>query len=100
MSQTFTPPLPRFTDGILCYYENVTTEVQLASIVNIPNWHFQRIVFPRERLLLEVPADALLDVYGATEDSQETLLEQIPCQRLQVREENPSGDGWESTQTG
>lgn len=76
------PSLP--SDGsnrILCYYENATSQVQIARIANIPNWLFERVVFPQQRLLFEALPEALLEVRTNT-----SLLDQIPCLRLQVRD--------------
>lgn len=85
MVQTSTSLPGDWSDRILCYYENATTQVQIARIVNIPNWLFERVVFPRQRLLFEALPDALLEVRISTTAST-SLLDQIPCLRLQVRE--------------
>jgi hypothetical protein len=83
MAQTSTSPPEHGSNHILCYYENATSQVQIARIVNIPNWLFERVVFPRQRLLFEALPEALLEVRNSTSTS---LLDQIPCLRLQVRD--------------
>jgi hypothetical protein len=71
-------------DRILCYYVNETRQVELARIVNVPNWRFERVVFPRQRLLFEASHHAVLEVHTCTPDV--ALLKQFPCLRLQVWE--------------
>ncbi len=39
--------------SILCSYKNQTPTVQIIRITNIPNWYFERVVFPGELLLFE-----------------------------------------------
>ncbi|MBW4472269.1 MAG: DUF1830 domain-containing protein [Stenomitos rutilans HA7619-LM2] len=84
MVQTSSTLPENLPDRILCYYENATNQVQIARIINIPNWLFERVVFPRQRLLFEALPDALLEV--RTHSSTIPLLDHIPCLRLQVRE--------------
>jgi len=69
----------------LCGYVNVTDEILIARITNIPGWYFERVVFPREYLLFEAPPEATLEVYHG-EISGVTLLDKIACDRLQVVE--------------
>lgn len=74
-----------FSDRILCYYVNPTTHLQKARISNIPNWIFERVIFPQQRLLFEAIPDALLEIHTFS-TLGETLLNQIPCLRLRVNE--------------
>lgn len=83
MAQTSTSLPGEWSNRILCYYENATSQVQIARIANIPNWLFERVVFPRQRLLFEALPEALLEVRTSTSAA---LLDQIPCLRLQVRD--------------
>jgi len=39
--------------NILCSYKNQTPNIKIARISNIPNWYFERVVFPGEWLLFE-----------------------------------------------
>ena len=77
-----------WSDRILCYYENSTNQVQLTRIINIPNWLYERTVFPGQRLLFEAMPDALLEVHACTVPT--TLLQAIPCLKLQVKESSNS----------
>lgn len=84
MVQTSTSLPSNWSNRILCYYENATSQIQIARIANIPNWLFERVIFPRQRLLFEALPDALLEVRTSTASS--TSLDPIPCLRLQVRD--------------
>ena len=85
MISTFSPLPSDLSDRILCYYVNTTTQLQRARIANIPNWLFERVIFPKQRLFFEAIPDALLEIHTCS-TLGETLLNQIPCFRLQVNE--------------
>ncbi|UIE37625.1 DUF1830 domain-containing protein [Leptodesmis sichuanensis] len=70
-------------DPILCCYVNKTDKLQVGRIVNIPNWHFERVVLPGQRLLFEAQVAGLLEVHVIT-DSSTSLLSTIPCPDLQI----------------
>jgi hypothetical protein len=76
---------------MLCYYTNVTNQVQILRIRNIPDWFYERVIFPKERLLMTTPAQALLEVYQGT-PTGELLLAQVPCSHLEVSEGHPTGE--------
>ncbi|MBE9011013.1 DUF1830 domain-containing protein, partial [Pseudanabaenaceae cyanobacterium LEGE 13415] len=63
-------------------YKNETQSIQVARIVNIANWYFERVVFPGERLMFEAPQEAHLEIYMGAVTS---LSETIPCERLRVQ---------------
>ena len=75
---------PAWSERFLCYYINTSGQIQLARIVNIPGWMFERLVFPGQRLLFEAVPDALLEVHAPA--TTETLIERIPCFQLRVNE--------------
>ena len=58
-------PLPSSDNSavILCCYVNVTSKIQIARITNVPDWYFERVVFPGQRLLFEAPGSALLEIH-------------------------------------
>jgi hypothetical protein len=67
----------------LCCYRNTNSQIQIARISNIPNWYFERVVFPGQVLLFEAVPEAELEIHtGATIGS--ILAEKILCSRLQV----------------
>jgi hypothetical protein len=78
-------------NSMLCYYANATNQVQILRIRNIPDWFYERVVFPRERLLMTTPAQAILEVYHGT-PTGELLLAQVPCSHLEVNEDGPTSD--------
>lgn len=71
---------------ILCYYANFSESIQIVRLANIRNFNFEKIVFPRERLLFEAAPDAELEIYTSTA-GRESLLEKFSCDRLRVSEE-------------
>jgi Domain of unknown function (DUF1830) len=70
---------------ILCWYLNTTSQVQIARITNIPNWYFERTVFPGERFLFEALPEAQLEVCRSTETGG-IVCERTLCDRLRVEE--------------
>ncbi|MGB3308646.1 MAG: DUF1830 domain-containing protein [Nodosilinea sp.] len=77
-------PLP--SDGqsqVLCCYVNATSKIQIARITNVPDWYFERVVFPGQRLLFETVPRALLEIHTGMMASA-ILSDTIPCDRLQV----------------
>lgn len=73
------------TEKNLCYYVNKERQLQVVRIANIPNWYFERVVFPGERLLLAAPPTAKLEIHQDNEDGT-TILNIIPCKDLLVDE--------------
>jgi len=71
------------TERILCYYVNVTNRLQMAQIKNIPGLRFERLIFPRQRLLFEAIPEAMLEIYTQI-TANSTPTERISCFRLQV----------------
>ncbi len=71
---------------ILCYYANVTNQIQVVRIGNIPNWYFERVMFPGQRLMFEAAPEAVLEIHtGAVVTA--ILSDKIPCYVLRVIEE-------------
>jgi len=71
---------------ILCYYANVTNLVQVVRIGNIPNWYFERVMFPGQRVMFEAAAEAVLEIHSGAVPSA-ILSDKIPCYVLRVIEE-------------
>ncbi|MGK7899998.1 MAG: DUF1830 domain-containing protein [Hormoscilla sp.] len=79
-------PLPANQSGrILCCYVNATSKVQIARISNIPNWYFERVVFPGQRLVFEAVHEAVLEIHSGMMASA-ILSDKIPCDRLMLHE--------------
>lgn len=70
---------------ILCWYLNTTNQMQIARITNIPNWYFERTVFPGERFFFEALPQAQLEVCRSAETGA-VVCERILCDRLRVEE--------------
>ena len=68
---------------LLCCYVNATSHIQIARITNIPNWYFERVVFPGQRLVFEALPDALLEIHTGMMASA-ILSDTIPCDRLLI----------------
>ncbi|MEG3861214.1 DUF1830 domain-containing protein [Microcoleus sp. herbarium12] len=71
---------------ILCYYANATHKIQVVRIGNIPNWYFERVVFPGQRLMFQAAAEAVLEIHTGAVASA-ILSDKIPCYILRVIEE-------------
>ncbi len=71
--------------AILCCYVNATSQIQVARITNIPNWYFERVVFPGQRLVFEALSTALLEIHTGMMASA-ILSDTISCKELSVNE--------------
>ena len=69
---------------ILCYYTNHTNQIQVARITNIPDWYFERVVFPGQRLLFEAIPSAELEIHTGYMASS-LLSDHIKCDRLRLQ---------------
>jgi len=77
-------PLPNDKDNkILCCYVNATSQIQVARITNIPNWYFERVVFPGQRLVFEASLNAVIEVHSGMMASA-ILSDTIPCTKLRL----------------
>lgn len=82
----FTSLYSEVNNPILCYYLNQTNEIQSIRISNIPNWYFEKVVFPKQRLMFEAFPEAILEIHTGTMVSA-ILSDKIQCHRLRVQEE-------------
>jgi len=71
---------------ILCYYANTTNKIQVVRIGNIPNWYFERVVFPGQRLMFKAAVEAVLEIHTCAVATA-ILSDKIPCYVLRVIEE-------------
>ena len=74
---------------LVCCYVNATSKIQIVRISNIPNWYFERVVFPGQRLVFEAPPESLLEIHTGMMASA-ILSDTIPCDRLCLLEESHS----------
>ncbi|WP_204104748.1 MULTISPECIES: DUF1830 domain-containing protein [Spirulina sp. CCY15215] len=86
MSQILDPIPNNTEEPVLCCYVNATSQIQIARITNLPNWYFERVVFPGQRLVFEALPEALLEIHSGMMASA-ILSDTIPCKRLRVNQE-------------
>ncbi|MDZ8140673.1 MAG: DUF1830 domain-containing protein [Nostoc sp. DedQUE04] len=89
MAQILDPLPPEQSGKILCCYINATSKIQVARISNIPNWYFERVVFPGQRLVFEAPRKAQVEIHTGMMASA-ILSDKIPCDRLMLEEPSTS----------
>jgi hypothetical protein len=89
MAQIFDPLPSDSSAPAVCCYVNATSRIQIVRITNIPNWYFERVVFPGQRLVFEAVTEALLEVHCGMMASA-ILSDTIPCDSLRVLEEEHS----------
>ncbi|WP_264319446.1 DUF1830 domain-containing protein [Zarconia navalis] len=78
-------PLPLGSaDPITCCYVNATSQIQIARITNVPNWYFERVVFPGQRLVFEALCEGQLEIHTGMMASA-ILSDTIPCDRLRLQ---------------
>ncbi|NEO55994.1 MAG: DUF1830 domain-containing protein [Okeania sp. SIO3B5] len=85
MAQILDPLPSNSSNQILCCYVNATSQIQVARISNIPNWYFERVVFPGQRLVFESVAGASMEIHTGMMASS-ILSDTVPCDRLQINE--------------
>ena len=85
MSQILDPIPQGGDDSLLCSYINATNQIQVARITNVPNWYFERVVFPGQRLVFEAVSYGILEIHSGMMASA-ILSDRIPCQRLTIKD--------------
>lgn len=77
-------PLPTGEyDPIVCCYVNATSRIQIGRITNIPNWYFERVIFPGQRLVFEALPQAQLEIHSGAMASA-ILADIISCNQLRI----------------
>ena len=72
---------------MLCSYSNVTKQLQVIQIVNIPGWFFEQTIFPKQSFIFEAPSDAEVEVYSS-HSGQGFLMKKIPGIDLKIELHN------------
>jgi hypothetical protein len=85
MSQIIDPLPSDNSDRIVCSYRNVTSKIQVGRITNVPNWYFERVIFPGQHLVFEAIPEAQLEIHTGMMASA-ILSDTIPCYRLRVEQ--------------
>ena len=83
MAQILDPLPNEDSAAIICCYVNASSKIQVARITNIPNWYFERVVFPGQRLMFESPQTAQLEIHTGMMASA-ILSDTIPCTALMI----------------
>ena len=78
MTTTLQPTCSRLTP---CCYINHTAQIQVGRIADVPDWYFERVIFPGQRLLFEAPPHACLEIYTSSLATA-MLAERIRCATL------------------
>ena len=87
MAQILDSLPPDHSSHLVCCYVNATSKIQIARIANIPNWYYERVVFPGQRLVFQAPTSSLLEIHTGMMASA-ILSDHIPCERLSLLEES------------
>ncbi len=95
MAQILDSLPPEQSGKILCCYINATSKIQVVRISDIPNWYFERVVFPGQRLVFEAPKVAHLEIHTGMMASA-ILSDTIPCDRLALDEPSSNEFGTDS----
>ncbi|MBW4479234.1 MAG: DUF1830 domain-containing protein [Tolypothrix brevis GSE-NOS-MK-07-07A] len=95
MAQILDSLPPEQSGKILCCYVNATSKIQVVRISDIPNWYFERVVFPGQRLVFEAPRVAHLEIHTGMMASA-ILSDTIPCDRLALDEPSTNEFGIDS----
>lgn len=85
MSQILDSLPSHYSHRILCSYFNPTQQIQVVRITNVTGWYFERVVFPRDRILFEAIEAAILEV-SHTLIGGAILVDPVACSQLQVSE--------------
>jgi hypothetical protein len=86
MAQILDPLPSGQTNFLLCCYVNASSHIQVVRITNIPNWYFERVVFPGQRLVFEALPQAQLEIHTGMMASS-ILSDTIPCERLCITDD-------------
>ncbi|QSJ20275.1 DUF1830 domain-containing protein [Nostoc sp. UHCC 0702] len=73
--------IPNQPGWITCNYVNSTSQIQVLRIANIPNWYFERVIFPKQGFRFEAPPDGDLEIHTGILASA-ILSDKIQCNRL------------------
>jgi hypothetical protein len=83
MTQVLDPLPSSDSEVVLCCYVNATSKIQVARVTNVPDWYFERVVFPGQRLLFEAVKTANLEIHTGMMASS-ILSDTISCLTLAV----------------
>lgn len=68
---------------MLCYYANITAQIQLIRVVKNRHLNLEKIVFPQQRILFEAMSEAQLEIYDSRSEKLK-IAKIIPCRDLEI----------------
>nr|WP_199303592.1 MULTISPECIES: DUF1830 domain-containing protein [unclassified Synechocystis] len=93
MSQILDPIPNNQPSALFCCYVNATNQIQVARITNVPNWYFERVVFPGQRLVFEAVPSAQLEIHTGMMASS-IISDTIPCEQLSIDPDGLAAGGF------
>ena len=70
----------------LCYYSNSTHQMEVIRVINIPDFKFEKVVFPGQRILFEAVAEGQLAVY-TSRGKNKIFAQLISCKDLKIEDQ-------------
>lgn len=83
---SISPATARPTSKTLCHYFNPSNKMQLIRILDSSGSSWEKVVFPRQRVLFEATSEAWLEVY--VEQKGKQVLREI-YYSYQIQAERP-----------
>ena len=90
VSSIFSSGVDGLIDSILCLYINSTSQIQIARITNIPNYYWERVIFPGQKLIFTAVMSANLEINTSEHATTIGGSESIPCHNLYIDESETS----------
>lgn len=69
------------TSKMLCNYTNSTHKMQLIRVLDNHNCHYEKVIFPQQRILFEAILEGRLEVY-IEQEGKPMLQEIFSCHNL------------------
>lgn len=85
MSSFLGSTLDGSNSNIICLYVNATSQLQFIQITNIPNYYWDKVVLPGQKLIFPAVKSASLEIYIRGNDTA-IMKDCIPCYQLHIDE--------------
>lgn len=85
MKDFYNSTINHLSDCIFCFYTNMNDRIQVIKVTNIPNYYWEKTIFPRQRLIFKGTSSAFLEIYNSNDTVNPSNI--IHCQQLQIIEE-------------
>ncbi|GAB4536226.1 MAG: hypothetical protein Tsb0014_23840 [Pleurocapsa sp.] len=76
-------PIDTTLNLVTCCYVNKSDRLQIGRITNIPHWHFEKVILPKQRLIFEAPLNGKLEIHTGMMITA-IISDTIPCRELQL----------------